>query len=67
MSLNYTEVYKKIYKEIKTESIPHTLAHSNALKITNSIMEIYVLSLGKNKKLAEVVLDTVSSIKSENL
>lgn len=61
MDFNYTEVYKKIYKEIKTDQISHDKAHRAALKITNTIMDIYAITLDEKNKLSDVVLETISS------
>lgn len=35
--MNYTEIYRKIYAAAKNDSVPHELAHSISIKITDAV------------------------------
>lgn len=62
MNFNYTDVYNSIYKEIKREFIPHEKAHYAALKISDAIMDIYLLTREKEEGLQKLISETVSSM-----
>ena len=42
--MNYTDTYRRIYETISNLDIPHEKAHRAALKITDSLSEIYLYS-----------------------
>lgn len=39
--MNFTDIYRKIYSFAKTDQIPHELAHSVSVRITDVITELY--------------------------
>lgn len=43
--MNYTEVYNSIYNAIKTDLIPHEVAHGASLRISDAINGIYMFLL----------------------
>ena len=60
--MNYTEVYKKIYNQIKKDYISHEEAHRASLKITNTLMDVYFFTTDKDKGVVDVVVETISEI-----
>jgi hypothetical protein len=52
MNMNYTDTYRKIYEVISDLDLPHEKKHRAALKITDSLSQIYMYS---NKQFPEVL------------
>lgn len=42
--MNYTDTYRRIYETISNVDLPHEKVHRAALKITDSLSEIYMYS-----------------------
>lgn len=63
--MNYTEVYKKIYSQIKKDYISHKEAHKASLNITNTLMDVYFFTTDQDKGVVDVVIETISNILQE--
>lgn len=63
--MNYTDTYRKIYEVISNLDLPHEKKHHAALRIADSLNEIYVYS---NKQFPEIlpqILDIAKDFCSE--
>jgi len=56
--MGYTEIYRKIYSEVKTEKIDHESAHKISLRITEAISNLGMIVADQS----DTVIDTVGSI-----
>jgi hypothetical protein len=56
--MNYTEMYRKIYEELKTEELSHDHVHKSTLSICEAISNLYLLT---NEEFPSII-PTVSEI-----
>lgn len=61
--MNYTETYRKIYSSIKTETMPHEVAHYAALRITDAISHIYQTSQVYKEETLDIIKDVIAEFK----
>lgn len=67
--MDYTETYRKIYKIVKTDHIPHELAHNSALAITNAMSGLFLFTQDKPEavdKIADVLQGFIKTLSTEN-
>jgi hypothetical protein len=61
--MNYTETYRKIYSSIKTETMPHEIAHNAALRIADAIGHIYQTSQVYKEETLDIIKDVIAEFK----
>lgn len=59
--MDYTSVYKKIYSSLKNESLSHHEVHRFAIRITDVINELVLVTKHHDQQ----VIDTVSQIANQ--
>lgn len=52
MTMNYTDTYRKIYEVISNLDLPHEKKHHAALRIADSLSQIYIYS---NRQFPEIL------------
>lgn len=40
--MDYTKIYRNVYSAIKTNEIPHELAHNVSLRIVDAVTDLYL-------------------------
>lgn len=58
--MNYTDTYRKIYEVISELDLPHERKHHAALRITDSLSQIYIYS---NRQFPEILPDILEIAK----
>lgn len=58
--MNYTEMYRKIYAAAKKDSVPHELAHSISVRITDAITTLRTYVRDNYPELTETVEEVIS-------
>jgi len=53
--MNYTDIYRKVYAEVKSEKISHEEAHRISLSITDAISNLSLIIKEYPKNVGEVV------------
>lgn len=62
MNLDYTQIYREVYSIVKKENIPHELAHSTSLKITNAVSDLFLYSEGYDSELIPILINAMTNI-----
>jgi len=40
--IDYTQLYRNVYAAVKTDEMPHNLAHNVSVRIANAICDLYL-------------------------
>lgn len=64
--MGYTEIYRKIYAAAKKDSVPHEIAHSISITITDAITTLRSYVRENHPDLTETVEEIVSGVWKKN-
>ena len=60
--MSYTEIYRKIYAEVKSDKISHEEAHKISLSITEAISNLNLIIKQNTANVSDVVRNIVNEL-----
>jgi hypothetical protein len=60
--MNYTEIYNKVYIELKTDDLSHKDVHKSTIAICEAISDLWIISQKQNPSILNVITDIVNDL-----
>ena len=60
--MNYTEIYNRVYTELKTDELSHKDVHKSTISICEAISDLWIISQKQNPSILNVITDIVNDL-----
>jgi hypothetical protein len=64
--MNYTKIYKEVYKNLEPSGAPHEVLHYSCLKITDALQEMFLYSQKTNNCCLDQTLNVIECFVKNN-
>jgi hypothetical protein len=64
--MNYTKIYKEVYKNLEPSGVPHEVLHYSCLRITDALQEVYLHSQKNNNSCLDQTLNVIEYFVKNN-
>jgi cysteinyl-tRNA synthetase len=65
--MNYTDMYRKVYAELKNNELSHEEVHKSAISICEAITNLYVLSNTYVPSVLSIITEIIEDLNQSNL
>jgi hypothetical protein len=65
--MNYTEIYNKVYAELKNDQLSHEEVHKSAISICEAISNLYTLSTVYVPSVLSTITEIIEDLNQSNL